>query len=388
MIGRVPLAAFPQPKHPSTKNTPIMLVRDPTRLLLILAIAATILGLTGCGGPRVSVASQTVTIAQPASKPRPTNVQTYTLFATQSVVEPRFSAEKFLGVTLRNFQVFPLDQQLRIRAALEADGLRPDPNNQGHLQVFASLSFTDLWAADQGRTTQLTGGVSGEAKVTIVDTTAPKDQSTIATGYGQMPTSYVFGSAGGGLSDTGWRPIPAAGRVYATVADAKQAWNAETARLAVAIAQPAVAAAVTSALQNLDAAWRGARTPVNLPFVRVDSSDPRWKAVNQQLLNYSYEQRTSQEPQSNPANHATLDQVYADLAARPEPSEFQTKDVAAATWNRGVLAAWGGDETAALRFADEAKRADPDQGVYGQMPDLIARLAKARQAGQSGNQRK
>lgn len=359
-----------------------MLTRDPIHLFLALAVAVAVLGLTGCGGPRVSVAPLTVTIAQPAIKPHPAHLQTYTLFATQTVVEPRFSGEKLLRVTLRNFQVFPLEQQQRIRAALEAEGLRPDSNNQGHLQVFASLSFTDLWAADQGRTTQLTGGASGEAKAVIVDTTAPKEQSTVATGYGQMPASYVFGSAGGGIADSGWRPTATAGRLYATVADAKQAWAADIERLATAIAQPAVSTAVTSALQNLDAAWRGARTPVELPFVRVDSSDPRWKSVTQHLLTYCYQQRNTPMPHANPTDPATLDQTYADLAMNPQPGEFQGQEVAAATWNRGVLAAWRGDEAAAARLGDEAKRIDHDQGVYRQMPDLIARLAKARQTGQ------
>jgi hypothetical protein len=148
--------------------------------------------------------------------------------------------------------------------------------------------------------------------------------------------------------------------------------------LATAIAQPAVTAAVSGALQNLDAAWRGARTAVDLPFVRVDSSDPRWKSATQQLLNYCYLQRTAREPHVNSADLTPLDQAYADLAARPEPGEFQAQDVAAATWNRGVLAAWGGDDAAAIRFADEARRLDVDHGAYRQMSDLIARLAKAR----------
>jgi hypothetical protein len=360
-----------------------MPTRAPSHLFLFFAVALAILGLTGCGGARVSVAPQTVTIAQPATKPRPAHVQTYTLFATQSVVEPRFSLEKMLGRTLRNFQVFPLEQQQRIVAALEAEGLRPDPNNQGHLQVFASLSFVDLWGADQSSwSTHLNGGVSGSATVKIVDATASMQGVTIALGFGEMPSSYVFGSPGGGVSDNGWRPTPAAARVYPTVAAAKQAWTEDMERLAMAIAKPAVTTAVTKALDGLDAAWRGARTPVDLPFVRVDSSDPRWTSANQQVVTSCYRQRTAPNPPAIPQDLADMDRVYADLAARPQPGEHQAQDVAAATWNRGVLAAWAGDETAALRFADEARRADPDQGVYRQMADVIARLGKARRTEQ------
>lgn len=366
-----------------------MPARDSTHLFLALAVAVAVLGLTGCGGPRVAVAPQTVTIARPAITPRPAHLQTYTLFATQSVVEPRFSGEKLLGVTLRNFQVFPLEQQQRIVAALEAEGLRPDPKNQGHLQVFASLSFTDIWGADQSSwSTHLNGGVSGSATVKIVDATASTQGVTIAQGFGDMPSSYVFGSSGGGIADNGWRPTPAAARIYPTVAAAKQAWAEDMERLATAIAKPAVTTAVINALEGLDAAWHGARTPIDLPFVRVDSSDPRWKSANQQIVTSCYRQRIAPNPPAFPQDLASLDQLYADLAARPQPSELQTADVAAATWNRGVLAAWGGDETAALRFADEARRVDPDQGDYRQMADVIARLGKARRTEQRASTRK